>query len=127
MRWWTWRRFSRLKPAHDAPDRLPAERYQQLYGALCQSGVRVCGDELSSQRLREMRALYEGYAEALSRYLAMPLPPWVNDQPHKDNWQTVARLRAQTEAADAPSSSPAAHAERMARILSAPIDRHHDF
>ena len=27
----------------------------------------------------------------------MPLPPWVADRPHKDNWQTVARVRAQAE------------------------------
>jgi hypothetical protein len=116
-----------LRPVHDAPDRLPPERYQQLYTVLCQSGVRVCRDELSSQRLREMRALYEGYAEALGRHLAMPLPPWITDHPHKDNWQTVARLRAQTEATEGHSSSAEAHAERIAGILSAPIDRHHDF
>ena len=115
-----------LQPSQDSPDRLPAERYQQLYAGLCQSGVRVCRDELSSQRLREMRGLYEGYAEALSRHLAMPLPPWITDHAHKDNWQTVAKLRAQTEAADG-ASSPDAHAERAARILSAPIDRYHDF
>jgi Ion channel len=116
-----------LQPVQDAPDRLPPERYQKLYEVLCQSGVRACHDNLSSQRLREMRALYEGYAEALSRYLAMPLPPWITDQPHKDNWQTVAKLRAQTEAASAPGSSEPAHGERLARILSNPIDRHHDF
>lgn len=112
-----------LQPVHNAPDRLPQERYQKLYEMLCQSGVQVCRDELSSQRLREMRALYEGYAEALSRYLNMPLPPWIAEQPHKDNWQTVAKLRAQTEAANAPSASEEEHAARMARILSAP-DRH---
>jgi hypothetical protein len=47
-----------------------------------------------------MRALYEGHAETLSQYLCMPLPPWVAEHPHKDNWQTVARLRAQAEATD---------------------------
>lgn len=116
-----------LQPIHNAPDRLPPERYQKLYDMLCQSGVRVCRDSLSSQRLREMRALYEGYAEALSRFLAMPLPPWITDQPHKDNWQTVARLRAQSEAANPTASGEEAHAERMARILAPPVDRHHDF
>ncbi len=56
-----------------------------------------------------MRALYEGYAETLSDYLCMPLPPWIADQPRKDNWLAVAKLRAQTEAANAPSgkASPA--------------------
>ncbi len=116
-----------LEPVHDAPDRLPPEVYQKLYDSLCQSGVRVCRDNLSSQRLREMRALYEGYAVALSRYLAMPLPPWISDQPHKDNWQTVAKLRALSEAANPSASGEEAHAERLARILSPPIDRPHDF
>ena len=44
-----------------------------------------------------MRALYEGYAEALSRFLCMPLPPWVVEQPHKDNWLSVAKVREQAE------------------------------
>ncbi len=85
---------------NDAPDRLPPERYEQLYNLLCESGVSVCRDGQSMERLRDMRMLYEGYAEALSNYLCMPLPPWIADRPHKDNWLTVAKLRARTEAAD---------------------------
>ena len=87
-----------LAPKNDAPDRLPPERYDQLYQLLCQSGVSVCRDDRSFERLREMRALYEGYAETLSAYLRMPLPPWIAAEPHKDDWQSVARLRAKTEA-----------------------------
>lgn len=114
-------------PIHDAPDRLPPDRYQALFDLLCQSGVSMCRDELSSQRLREMRALYEGYAEALSRYLLMPLPPWITDRPHKDNWMTVARLRAQTENANPPDAGGTEGPERLQRILSIPADHHHDF
>jgi hypothetical protein len=44
-----------------------------------------------------MRALYEGYAVALSRHLRMPLPPWLAEHPHKDNWLSVARVRAEAE------------------------------
>jgi len=116
--------FSR-RPAHNAPDRLPPENYQRLFDLLCQSGVRVCHDNLSSERLREMRALYEGYAQALGSYLEMPLPPWIADQPHKDNWQTVAKLRAQTEAAAAPTA--AGPAGDSSRAVAAMLDRHHDF
>jgi hypothetical protein len=87
-------------PATDYPDRLPPERYDQLYKLLCESGVKVCRDDRSMQRLAEMRSLYEGYSEALSRYLCMPLPPWISDTPRKDNWLTVARLRAQAENED---------------------------
>ncbi|MFZ1941273.1 MAG: potassium channel family protein [Terracidiphilus sp.] len=116
-----------LRPSQKAPDRLPESTYQKLFDALCQSGVRVCHDNLSSDRLREMRVLYEGYAQALSHYLEMPLPPWLADQPHKDNWQTVAKLRAQTEIANAPASGASQGREDLHRAVSTMIDHHHDF
>ena len=109
-----------LSPVTDAPDRLSTAEYRQLFDLLCQSGINVCRDEFSSERLRQMRALYEGYAEALSRYLAMPLPPWFSVQPHKDNWQTVARVRAQTETSGDSSNG-------STPIVPAHLDRHHDF
>jgi hypothetical protein len=84
-------------PVTDAEDRLPPERFDQLYQQLCQAGIRVCRDGESMERLKKMRLLYEGYAVALSRYLCMPLPPWIAEQPHKDNWLTVAKLREQAE------------------------------
>ena len=88
-----------LPPATDMEDRLPPQRFEALYDMLCQSGIRVCRDGDSMERLNKMRKLYEGYSVALSRYLRMPLPPWVADHPHKDNWLSVARVRAETEAA----------------------------
>lgn len=116
-----------LQPCNDAPDRLPPERYQALYDLLCQSGVSVCRDNLSSERLREMRALYEGYAEALSRYLFMPLPQWIAEHPHKDNWMTVAKVRAKTESANPPDSEQPQRPGELARKISATVDQHHDF
>jgi hypothetical protein len=115
-----------LPPVNDAPDRLPPARYDQLYGLLCQSGVSVCRDGGSYERLRDMRALYEGYAAALSDYLCMPLPPWIADAPHKDNWLAVAKLRAQTEAAN-PTSGKAPAIENAAQTIAALVDDHHDF
>jgi len=98
-----------LKPVAGASNRLPPESAAKLYDLLCQSGVNVCRDAHSVERLREMRGLYEGYAGALARYLNMPLPPWMPDQPYKDNWLTVARVREKTEAAvPAPEAAPAA-------------------
>jgi hypothetical protein len=115
-----------LPPVTNAPDRLPPERYEQLYRLLCQSGVSVCRDDRSIERLRDMRALYEGYAEALSNYLCMPLPPWIADQPHKDNWLAVAKLRAQTEAANPPLGTAPAVADQSHTIATL-VDDHHDF
>ncbi len=115
-----------LKPLNDAPDRLPLVRYEQLHGMLCNTGMNACRDLHSFDRLRDMRALYEGYAAALSEYLCMQLPPWIADEPHKDNWLAVARLRAQTEAAESrpADESPAAHAAHTIESL---VDRHHEF
>jgi hypothetical protein len=115
-----------LAPVADRPDRLPPDGYDVLYGMLCQSGVSVCRDGHSYERLREMRALYEGYAQALSEYLCMPLPPWVSDRPHKDNWLAVAKLRAQTEAANS-STSNLSHFENDPQTIASLVDDHHDF
>jgi hypothetical protein len=115
-----------LLPVSNAADRLPPARYDQLYGLLCQSGVSVCRDGHSYERLRDMRALYEGYAEALSNYLCMPLPPWIADAPHKDNWLAVAKLRAQTEAANPPSGK-AAVSNATPQTIAGLVDDHHDF
>jgi hypothetical protein len=94
------------RPITNAPDRLPHERCQELYEMLTASGIELCYNEASRDRLRQMRALYEGHAEALSRFLLMPLPEWFYAQPRKDNWQTVALLRAQTEAPGAANPDP---------------------
>jgi len=115
-----------LAPVTDMADRLPTTRYEQLYDLLCQSGVKVCRDGRSIERLRDMRALYEGYAKALSDYLCMPLPPWIADQPHKDNWLAVAKLRAQTEAANS-SPDKAPEVEDASHTIATLVDDHHDF
>jgi hypothetical protein len=91
-------------PSHE--DRLPAEKFHLIYDRLCSAGVRVCRDEQSLARLNELRPLYEGYAEALSRYLEMPLPPFFIEHPKKDNWLTVAKVREAAEAG-VPVSAPA--------------------
>jgi len=127
-----------LAPVDNMADRLPPERYRQLYDLLCQSGVSVCRDGHSMERLAEMRALYEGYAEALSNYLRMPLPPWISDQPAKDNWKAVAKLRAQAEAALTPGKSsalpagvakpaPPSQVADAATAIARFVDDHHDF
>ena len=115
-----------LPPVKVDPDRLSLDRYEQLYDLLCKSGVSVCRDGHSYERLRDIRALYEGYAEALAGYLRMPLPPWIADQPHKDNWLTVAKLRAQTETANL-QSNPRTLADDRSQAIATLRDDHHDF
>jgi len=96
------------KPMQNVEDRLPPERFEVLHQRLCESGIKVCRDVESMERLKEMRSLYEGYAAALSRYFQMPLPPWLTEHPHKDNWLSVARVRKATEAVAAEESVRAA-------------------
>jgi hypothetical protein len=99
-------------PVTDAPDRLPPERFRAIYDRLCQSGARVCRDTASCDRLKDLRIMYEGYAEALSRFLAMPLPPFYLEHPKKDNWLSVAKVRASADAEKRsvpPARDPAEH------------------
>jgi len=100
-----------LKPAPVREDRLPADSFHQIYDKLCSAGVRVCRDDQSGARLNELRQMYESYAEALSRYLEMPLPPFFIVNPKKDNWLTVAKVRAAAEAGTPTASALAAHDE----------------
>lgn len=101
-----------LVPVKEMQDRMPSEEFQKLQDRLCSHGVPLCRDDKSQQRLRHMRQLYEGHAEALSRFLCMPLPPFVTLHPHKDNWLSVAKLRAETEAVGSPEKA-AAHAANV--------------
>jgi hypothetical protein len=98
-------------PTASANDRLPADKFHMIYDRLCSAGVSVCRDGHSSARLNELRQMYEGYAEALSRYLEMPLPPFFIEHPKKDNWLTVARVRAQAEVGKQTVSSALLHDE----------------
>ncbi len=99
------------KPVQSGQDRLPADNYALIYDKLCSAGVRVCRDEHSSVRLNELRQLYEGYAQALSRYLVMPLPPFFMEHPTKDNWLKVAKVRAAAEAGESAASAMLLHDE----------------
>jgi hypothetical protein len=116
-----------LRPRNNAPDRLPAGAQEKLYELLATNGVKVCGDAQSVDRLREMRVLYEGHAEALSRYLHMSLPPWVADHARKDNWLTVAKVRAKTDAANPPDAGSRSAEEDASDVISTFVDQHHDF
>lgn len=100
-----------VAPVSNTADRLPPEKYAHIYDKLCSMGVRVCRDEQSPVRLNELRGLYEGYAEALSGYLEMPLPPFFLSHPKKDNWLTVARVRAEAEAGSVGTASALLHDE----------------
>jgi len=67
--------------------RLTAEDFTRLRAELIQHGVTFSGGADAPDRLAELRILYEPYLYALSRRLLMTLPPWVDGERKKDNWQ----------------------------------------
>ena len=68
-------------------DRLPSEEEQRLRKDLIRHGVMLASDAAAAEHLLELRALYEPYAQALSRRFHMTLPPWIRTEYRKDNWQ----------------------------------------
>jgi Ion channel len=80
-------------------DRLPAEEFEQLCGALGEVHLRLCRDSASANRLHTIRALYEPHAFALADYLRMPLPVWVTPPKRNDQWSVLTKLRTDVEAA----------------------------
>lgn len=71
---------------HDA-ERNAAEDLKRMREELAQHGVTFYDGADASERLAELRALYEPYVYALARRLVMALPPWVRPEYRKDNWQ----------------------------------------
>ena len=68
-------------------ERLTDENLASLRNDLARHGVALSLGTDASERLAELRLLYEPYLLALSRRLLMPLPPWVHADYKKDNWQ----------------------------------------
>jgi hypothetical protein len=84
--------------ARGGPPRLPADQFGRVCDLLLEADLRLCGDPDAPARLHALRALYEPSAQALSDYLAVPLPAWY-PQPHaKDQWKTVEAVRSQAVA-----------------------------
>lgn len=71
---------------HDE-DRLTAENRARLKTELAWRGVTMNDKPEASEKLAELRDVYEPYLHALSRRLLMSLPPWIHSTRVKDNWQ----------------------------------------
>ena len=77
-------------PPQHAEDRLPPARLARLRDRLASGGMMRHPPPDFEVRLTELRRMYEPYVEALARFLALPLPPWVREVERPDNWQTSA-------------------------------------
>ena len=71
-------------------NRLHAMELARLKERLAESNLEILPTRQSEERLAELRSMYERHAEALSRYLLMPLPAWTPPSGAPDNWQTMA-------------------------------------
>jgi hypothetical protein len=70
-------------------ERLDGATFDRLRAKLSEAGLDVAEPEEARAKLDELRELYEPYAEALSRRLALTLPAWVREE-RMENWRVTA-------------------------------------
>jgi hypothetical protein len=75
------------RPDAALPDRLPPEELGRVREHLARAGLTVPAGPEFELRLRELRRLYEPYAQSLAAHLLLELPPWVHHQAPHDNWR----------------------------------------
>ncbi len=78
------------RPHKPRQDRLPPEKLEALRSALSAAGMKLREGRAVEQRLSGLRRMYEPYAYSLSQHMHIPMPPWVIESPHADDWQTSA-------------------------------------
>jgi hypothetical protein len=81
-------------PRAPALDRLPPEDFSTLREFLSRESQRLQGGADSTQRLMELRRMYEPYVYSLSLRLRLDLPPWIPEMSRTDNWQVSAWERS---------------------------------
>jgi hypothetical protein len=71
-----------------APERLSSKDLAEIRSQLAAKGLNLHTDDIASQKLSELRSLYEPYVQGIGRNLFIPLPPWIHHEPIKDNWRS---------------------------------------
>jgi hypothetical protein len=71
---------------HDI-DRLSAADRERVKTELSWRGVRLNDKPDASEKLAQLREVYEPYINALGRRLLVAVPPWIHKERFKDNWQ----------------------------------------
>ncbi len=70
-----------------APERFPAEDFENLRNTLEEAGLKLRTDEYALEKLTRLRLMYEPYVHSMARNLMLNLPPWRHPQKLRDNWQ----------------------------------------
>jgi hypothetical protein len=97
-------------PPRELPhDRLPDECYRNLMASLSESKLRVGTSEASAARLKELRAMYEPFLDALANYFILDLPPIASTEVAVDNWQRSAWLKRAPGIGSLPIANPSDH------------------
>ena len=81
-------------PRPPEAERLPTETLEKMRSKLAEHGTALAATSAATEKLAELRKMYEPYAYALARHLSQTLPPWIPDHKSKDNWQTTAWARS---------------------------------
>jgi voltage-gated potassium channel Kch len=71
-------------------ERLPEADLARLRAALARAGLSLREGREADEKLRRLRHMYEPYVNGLACHLLIPLPPWLREDAHADNWQTSA-------------------------------------
>src|SRR5262249_2708474 len=80
----------RTPPRPPEPDRLPAREWPRLRGALQKAGLVVRDGPVVEAKLKELRATYEPFMNALAERFLFTVPAWLPQKVAVDNWQTSA-------------------------------------
>ena len=80
------------KPSTDVRQRLSRERFKAVCEDLRRTGLQLCSEDESCERLDDVRRLYEPHVAILGRHLRMDLAPWTHPAGVKDNWE-IAKHR----------------------------------
>ena len=80
----------RARPAGGDGERLDAAGFDRMREKIAGAGLDVAEPERARAKLAELRELYEPYAEALSRRLALALPSWFRAGERQENWRIAA-------------------------------------
>jgi hypothetical protein len=70
-----------------APDRLPDEDFNRLREGLAAANLRLRPGDEAQQKLAKLRSMYEPYVHSTGRNLLLNLPPWMQPEKLRDNWQ----------------------------------------
>jgi hypothetical protein len=79
-----------IRPVKKAQRKYSPDDFARLCTTLQERGIGLRSDSEASQRLKDLRLMYEPFVEALANYLIVDLPE-LNIVPDRvDDWQTSA-------------------------------------